>query len=120
MHVPVDGHPLPLLPALDGGHVAVKVGGDFLPRIQPVLGRSDRWQCTRGSFAHRTLLIDCRESRDSIVTLALGDSKAQHSTANRGTAVMLQIAVCWPPSRCPILPVRCHAATPNRKGRQYA
>jgi len=34
--VPVNGHALALFPALDGGHVALKVSSDFLPRIQPV------------------------------------------------------------------------------------
>ena len=36
MQVPVNRHSLPLLPALDCGHVAIEVGRDFLPRIQPV------------------------------------------------------------------------------------
>ena len=36
-------HFLPLLPALDGGHVALEVGRDFLPRIQPVQGRFHGW-----------------------------------------------------------------------------
>jgi hypothetical protein len=38
MKVPVNGHPLPLLPTLDRGHVAFKIGGDFLPRIEAVFG----------------------------------------------------------------------------------
>ena len=46
MQVPVDGHPLPLLPALNGGHVAFKVGRNLLPRIQPVF---DRPLACRGS-----------------------------------------------------------------------
>ena len=39
MQVPVDGHPLPLLPALDRGHVAFEVGRNLLPGIQPVFLR---------------------------------------------------------------------------------
>src|SRR6266404_8395395 len=57
MLVAVNGHPLPLLPALDRGHVAAEVGGDFLPRIQPVLRGSLGWRCAREWFAHRVLLF---------------------------------------------------------------
>ena len=32
----MDGHALPLFPALDGCHVAIEVGRDFLPRVEPV------------------------------------------------------------------------------------
>jgi hypothetical protein len=32
----MDGHALPFFPTLDGGDVAIEVGGDFLPRIQPI------------------------------------------------------------------------------------
>ena len=38
MQVTVDGHLLPLLPALDRPHVAIEVGRNFLPRIQAVFG----------------------------------------------------------------------------------
>lgn len=39
VQVTVDGHPLLLLPALDGRHVAVQVEGNLLPGIQPTRGR---------------------------------------------------------------------------------
>jgi hypothetical protein len=54
MQVPVDGHPLALLPALDRGYVAIQVCSDFLPRIQAVFGWSDGWQRVRELFAHRS------------------------------------------------------------------
>jgi hypothetical protein len=58
MQVPVNGHPFPLLPALNCGHVAIEVGGDFLPRIQPVFGRSQGWWRAGGRFSHHPLLND--------------------------------------------------------------
>ncbi len=42
MEVPVNRHPLALLPALHRGYVAVQVCRDFLPRIQPLFGWSRR------------------------------------------------------------------------------
>ena len=56
MQVPVDGHPLPLLPALDRGHVAVEVSRDLLPRIEGIFGRSLGWRCGCGWLVHRALL----------------------------------------------------------------
>jgi len=38
VQMPVDWHPLFLLPALDGAHVAAQVGSDFLPRFKALLG----------------------------------------------------------------------------------
>ena len=52
--MPVDGHCLPLFPALHGGYIAVKVYRDFLPRIQPVLRRPRAW----GLFSHLHSLKD--------------------------------------------------------------
>src|SRR5215831_13793935 len=37
MEMPVDRHPLPLLPTLDRSHVAIEVGRDLFPGIQPTL-----------------------------------------------------------------------------------
>src|SRR5882724_2349300 len=54
MKVPVNGHPLPLLPALDRSHVAVEVCRDFLPRIQPVFGRSVKRRCPKGWLFHHS------------------------------------------------------------------
>ncbi len=48
MLVAVNGHSLPLLPALDRGHVALEVGRDFLPRIQLVHGRLHGRRCAKG------------------------------------------------------------------------
>ena len=56
MQVPMDGHPLPLLPPLDRRDVAFEVGRDLLPRIQPVFKRSLGWRCTKGRIAHHALL----------------------------------------------------------------
>ena len=36
--IPVDRQSLTLLPPLHGSHVALQVGGDLLPRFQPVVG----------------------------------------------------------------------------------
>src|SRR6266403_2004095 len=54
MHVAVNGHPLPLFPALDRRHVPVQVRGDFLPRIQSVFQWSNGWGCARGWFIHHS------------------------------------------------------------------
>jgi len=55
MQVPVDRHSLALLPALDRGHIALEVGRDLLPRIQPVfrqrLGR--RFTGDEGNWGDR-------------------------------------------------------------------
>ena len=56
MQMPVDRHALPLLPALDCGHVAFEVNRDLLPRIQPVFRRSRGWRRTKGRFVHQALL----------------------------------------------------------------
>src|SRR6266481_9410866 len=69
MQVSVNGHPLPLLPALDRRHVAVEVCRDFLPRIQVVFGWSHGWRCAREWFAHRALLIGPRLSRARVTGL---------------------------------------------------
>ena len=55
--VAMDGHPLALLPALNRGHVAVEVGGNFLPRIKSVSGCFHFSQCTWGLFAHSALRL---------------------------------------------------------------
>ncbi len=39
VEMPVDRHPLALLPTLDRTDVALEVRGDVLPRIEPVVGR---------------------------------------------------------------------------------
>jgi hypothetical protein len=53
MLVPVNGHSLPLLPALDGLRITVEVRRNFFPRIQPVFWRFRGWQWGRGRFAHQ-------------------------------------------------------------------
>src|ERR1700722_1240059 len=63
MLVAVNGHPLALLPPLDGRYVAVEVRRDFLPRIQPVFGRTRRWRRAGGCFTHGVLLLGPRLSR---------------------------------------------------------
>ncbi len=35
VQMPMDRHPLSLLPALDGRDVAVEIGGNLFPRVQP-------------------------------------------------------------------------------------
>src|SRR6266478_1805833 len=96
MQVPENRHPLPLLPALDRRHVAVEVCRDFLPRIEAVFGQPHGGRRAREWFAHRALLIGPRLSRapgTRIVSSTDSDGKGQHSTANRGTAAILRIAV---------------------------
>ena len=84
MQVPVNGHPLPLLPALDRRHVAVEVRRDFLPRIQPVFGRSHGWRCAKGWFAHRALLIGPQSSTTRESNCSLRLAKARQNTAFDG------------------------------------
>src|SRR5580700_12337711 len=85
MQVPVNGHSLPFLPALGRGYVTIEVCGDFLPRIQPIVGRSRRWRCARKCFAHRTLLISRPLARtpEGARHSNRGNGKVRHSTANR-------------------------------------
>jgi hypothetical protein len=45
MEMPVDRHPLALLPALDRTDVALEVRGDVLPRIETVVGRLPWKRC---------------------------------------------------------------------------
>jgi hypothetical protein len=60
--VPVDRHPLPFLPALNGRHVALEIRGNFLPGIQPVFGCFARWVCARWRLVNRLLLLLCGPS----------------------------------------------------------
>ena len=39
VHMPVDRHSLPLLPALDSRDVTIQINRDFLPRIEPPFER---------------------------------------------------------------------------------
>jgi hypothetical protein len=57
MLVPVNGHALPFLPALNRGYVTIEVSRDFLPGVKPLFGRALGWLCFKGQFAHRVLLI---------------------------------------------------------------
>ena len=58
VHVAVDRHPLPLLPALDRGHIAAEVCRDFLPRIQPLFGRPLGRSCLWQRSVHRALRMN--------------------------------------------------------------
>src|SRR5258707_12378524 len=78
MHVPVNRHPLPLLPSLHRRHVAVQVGRDLLPRVQPVLGQLRGWRCVGESLAHQPLLFH----RPGFCLYQLGNGIVQHSTAS--------------------------------------
>ncbi len=88
MQVTVDRHPLPLLPALDRGHVAFEVGRDLLPRIQPVFKRSRRMAVFQGMVRPSrspdwSAVVTNPETR-IVASLPARHGKTLHSTANRG------------------------------------
>src|SRR5260370_35914588 len=58
--VPVNGHPLALLPALDCSYVSLEVGRNLFPGIQPVPRRAFGWRCSRERFGPSNLLKDKR------------------------------------------------------------
>src|SRR5260370_4327276 len=58
--VPVNGHPLALLPALDCSYVSLEVGRNLFPGIQPISRRAFGWRCSRERFGHSNLLEDKR------------------------------------------------------------
>src|SRR5947209_5613963 len=58
--VPVNGHLLVLLPALDCSYVSLEVGRNLFPGIQPIPRRAFGWRCSRERFGHSNLLKDKR------------------------------------------------------------
>ena len=104
VQVPVNRHPLPLLPALDRGHVAVEVCRDLLPRIQPVFGRSLGWRCAKGWVAHRALLLV--RSHDSLRGTELYVRQPSKGTAKDG--IRRQVGEC-----CNSAPYRLNATLPG-------
>ncbi len=78
--VAVNGHRLPLLPALDGGHVPVEICRDFLPRIQPVPVHRFSFSCHRG--------------RAGIVAPRGSGGKGRHSTAREEMPRIPRFTVC--------------------------
>jgi hypothetical protein len=61
VQVPVDRHPLLLLPTLDGRHVPVQVERNLLPGIKPTLGRDLGKRFVEGRFVH---WLSCKASGD--------------------------------------------------------
>ena len=56
VHMPMDRHALPLLPALDGRDVTIQIGRDFLPRVQPLTRRLLRDRDFVRRLVHGSLL----------------------------------------------------------------
>src|SRR5215472_945445 len=80
--MPVDGHPLPLFPALNCRDIAVEVPRDFLPRIQSAFRR---W-CARGPFSH-LLLRQISGVNASLVPIVTYVDRGRQSTAFNGKPV---------------------------------
>ena len=92
----MDGHALALLPALDGGHVAVKIGGDLLPGVQTILGLILGWQWTWEKLGHLVLLGGAVTGDLSwfILTPSRGSGKRRYLTAN-GHSVCCRLTNLW-------------------------
>jgi len=95
VEVPVDGHPLPLFPALNRRHVSIEVSRDFLPRVQPVFrrsfGRRSSWQWVAHRAPDLARFVVVRE-RDCN---SIGKSTAMYGIPRQiaGIAPILCIAV---------------------------
>ena len=93
--VPPDGQALVLLPPLHRTHVAVEVGGDLLPRIQPILGRwlngRARVGWALGEVRHAT------PPSNAIVALCrLRGSRGHRDSGQRVSGSSTQGCCAWP------------------------
>ena len=88
VQVAVDRHSLLPLPALDGGHVALEVGRDFLPRVKPFFRHSLGRLYARKRFTCGVLLHGQATAGERCLILPLGsvNGKGRHLTANTHSA----------------------------------
>src|SRR5579863_2361981 len=92
VQVPVDRHPLLLLPALDGRHVPVQVEGNLLPGIKATLRRDLGQRFVERRFGHWPLLGAVRR-RVPDCTAPDGNGKRRNLAAN-GRFRSLLLAQC--------------------------